>query len=193
MRRSHFPLRSHSVKFCNEIKIESKSKVMSSFVEKMQNPDEALKVTNIIVPIVWLLLLLPRYSPSQRIAKFVPLLILPISALYVLQLLPLLKEPQNKNFVQDMFKGINTQFLLNSFGSAIGATCVWLHMCAGDLAVGYWLYQEGLKHGFPYLVHVVLMLSAMMFNPLSIGLYVVAKALFGRSQEVVVTTHLKSH
>ena len=143
------------------------------------SPEDSLKFVNMYLLIPWALMILPRYGIFQKLVKLVPFIVTPLIALYGVQLYNFMQDPKNAGFTEEMFKGITAKYLAQSFGDSVGAVVAWFHMVVGDIVVGYWIYHESLRYKINYVIHVVLMVAALAFNPFGVLLYLLVRPIFG--------------
>ena len=133
------------------------------------------QLSNLLVVPFWLLIiLLPQWRQTQRIAAS-PFIVAPAALLYAAlvlpalgSLLPLLANPQLDSIAALL-------------GTPAGATIAWAHFLAFDLFAGRWAYLDSRQRGLSaWLVSPVLFLIFMV-GPLGLLAYLLARALLRRS------------
>lgn len=133
------------------------------------------QLSNLLVVPFWLLIiLLPQWRQTQRIAAS-PFIVAPAALLYAAlvlpalgSLLPLLANPQLDSIAALL-------------GTPAGATIAWAHFLAFDLFAGRWAYLDSRQRGLSaWLVSPVLFLIFMV-GPLGLLAYLLARTLLRRS------------
>lgn len=124
----------------------------------------------VVLPFWGLMILLPRWSWTQRIIRS-PLVILAPALIYAALVLPQLGE---------VFSEVSNPTLLGIaglLGSPAGAIIAWVHFLAFDLFVGRWIYLESRKLDLSaWFVSPILFLT-LMLGPIGFLLYLILRSI----------------
>ena len=131
----------------------------------------------VVLPFWTLMILLPRWSWTQRIIRS-PLVILAPSLIYAALVLPRLGEVFSE-VANPTLPGI-----AGLLGSPAGAAIAWVHFLAFDLFVGRWIYLESRKLGLSaWFVSPILFLT-LMLGPIGFLLYLTLRLITARQTQL---------
>ncbi|MFD5324383.1 ABA4-like family protein [Streptomyces sp. NPDC127092] len=119
---------------------------------------------------VWLLMIFaPGRSVTDRVAAS-PLTVLPVLALYLVLVAPVLPELWTAVSSPDIDAFRDLTVLAN------GASAVWAQIIAWDLLLGQWIYREGRRLGLsPFLMGPLLVLTILL-SPFALLLFLPIRA-----------------
>jgi hypothetical protein len=129
--------------------------------------DKVFSLCGALVLPCWLLLIfLPRWRWTQRLATFVAPLV--IASVYVWMLATAPKVAGAG------FNSIAQVRLLFSVDKALVAG--WIHYLAFDLFIGSWEVRDARRLGLSHLLVVPCLVLTFLFGPLGLGLYLLLRA-----------------
>ncbi|NJN16192.1 MAG: DUF4281 domain-containing protein [Oscillochloris sp.] len=122
-----------------------------------------------VMPFWFLLIALPKWSLTRRIARS-PLIALGPALIYALLVIPRIGE------VLPAVMNPDLAAIAALLGSEAGATIAWVHFLAFDLLVGRWIYLDGHGRGISALVLAPLLFFTLMLGPLGLLAYLALRA-----------------
>ena len=136
--------------------------------------DQLFQLSNLLVMPFWLLMIgLPFWHWTKRIISS-PWIAAPAALLYASLVLPqiggLLAELANPQLAQ----------IAALLGTPAGATIGWVYFLAFDLFVGRWVYLDSRERNISAWLVSLLLFCVLMFGPLGLLLYLVARRLSTR-------------
>lgn len=124
-----------------------------------------------VLPFWLLMIVLPRWSWTERIMRS-PLVILAPALLYIVLVVPRFGE------ISAAVRNPDLAGIAALLGTPVGATIGWVHFLAFDLFVGRWAYLDSRERRIsPWLMAPVLYLT-LMLGPLGFTLYLALRALY---------------
>lgn len=122
----------------------------------------------VAVPFWALMILLPRWSWTRRIAGS-PLIVLPGVAIYAALVIPAFGE------VLPAVMSPTLDGVRELLGTADGAAAGWAHFIAFDLFVGRWIWLDSLPRRMPLWVTAPVLLLTILLGPLGLGLHLLLR------------------
>jgi hypothetical protein len=133
------------------------------------------QLSNLLVMPFWLLLIfLPHWRWTQRIAKS-PWIVAPAAILYTVLVLPALAT------LLPLLASPDLASIAALLGTPAGATVAWVHFLAFDLFAGRWVYLDSRASQFSAWWVSPLLAPILMFGPLGLLTYLLARTLFSRT------------
>ncbi|WP_045314228.1 ABA4-like family protein [Lentzea aerocolonigenes] len=141
-------------------------------------------LTFVLAAPFWALMIFaPKWSWTKRIAESY-LIILPVVAIYVLLMIPVLPE------LLPLVTRPELPALAQFMSTEVGATLVWAHMIAWDLFVGRWMYLEGRRLNVHPLVMAPVLVITILLAPVGLPLFlIVRKVCDATNRGAAVVTH----
>jgi len=138
--------------------------------------EQLFQLANLLVMPFWLLMIfLPLWGWTKRIVNS-PWIVAPAALLYVTLVLPgaagLFIELTNPQLLP----------IAAFLGTPAGATLGWAHFVAFDLFVGRWVYLDSQERSLSAWVVSPILFFVLMFGPLGLLLYLVARLFAGRQR-----------
>lgn len=116
------------------------------------------------VPFWALMILLPGWSWTRRIIGS-PLIVLPVLAVYLVAVIPILPE-----FAAEMLSPdhAGVQAIV---GTAAGTATVWAHLIAFDLFIGRWIYLDSRDRRIHPLIMAPILVLTILLSPFGLLAY----------------------
>jgi hypothetical protein len=125
-----------------------------------------------VMPLWALMILLPRWSVTQRVMQSPLVAVLP-ALLYAALVLPQF----GAIFSAVLRPELGTIAAL--LGSPAGATIAWAHFLAFDLLVGRWAYLDSRERNISALLMAPVLFMVLMLGPIGFLLYLALRAAYG--------------
>lgn len=125
------------------------------------------------VPFWALMILAPGWKVTRRIAGS-PLIVLPVLAVYLITIAPILPE-----FAAEMLNPDLTG-VRELLATERGTAAVWAHLIAFDLFIGRWMYLDSRERRIHPLIMAPVLLLTILLSPFGLLTYLVIRAVAGR-------------
>jgi hypothetical protein len=132
-----------------------------------------------VLPLWALMILLPRWSWTQRIIRS-PLIALAPALIYIVLVLPRVGE------VWSAVSGPELAGIAALLGTPAGAAISWAHFLAFDLLVGRWIFLDSRERGVNAVLMAPLLYLTLMLGPVGFVLYLIVRALWPVRSQVVL-------
>jgi hypothetical protein len=122
----------------------------------------------VAVPFWALMIFAPTWRWTTRIIGS-PLIVLPVLAVYVAAVAPILPE-----FAREMLNP-DLAGVRDLLASADGTATVWAHLIAFDLFIGRWMYLDSRERGIHPLIMAPILMLTILLSPFGLTTYLAVR------------------